>query len=243
MNTQPEKLNSNDKSMSLLVLAGIVTIIVWQFPFGHLILYPFSLLGTWFHEMGHGLTALLLGGRFDYLEIFSNGSGLAYCVEGDWLFGERINDALVSLGGLIGPPIAGLIFIILGRKKWTSRIALAVFSVFMIASAIIWIRTLIGIVLIVVFGIVAGGIAIKAKARIQQFAIQFVGLQAFLSTYLGIDYLFMDSANIGGEQLTSDVGNIAQNLLLPYWIWGILISAFSVLLFVVAFKIAFRSKK
>ena len=41
-------------------------------------LYPFTLLGTWVHEMGHGLGALLCGGRFDRLEIFEDASGLAF---------------------------------------------------------------------------------------------------------------------------------------------------------------------
>ncbi|XDE62872.1 M50 family metallopeptidase [Arthrospira platensis BEA 1257B] len=61
-----------------LVVAAIATIILWQFYWGNYVLYPFSILATWFHEMGHGLTAILLGGNFHKLLLFPNGSGLAY---------------------------------------------------------------------------------------------------------------------------------------------------------------------
>ena len=42
--------------MLILALQGLV-------PYGGYLLYPFTLLSTWVHEMGHGVTALLrIGG-------------------------------------------------------------------------------------------------------------------------------------------------------------------------------------
>ncbi|MCX7595352.1 MAG: M50 family metallopeptidase, partial [Fischerella sp.] len=69
-----------------LIVAAIVTIGLWQLPAGNYILYPFSILATWFHEMGHGLMALLLGGNFQQLQIFPDGSGVAtYSYSGGFL--------------------------------------------------------------------------------------------------------------------------------------------------------------
>ena len=239
----PEKLNSNDKSISLLVLAGVLTIILWQIPFGGYILYPFTLLSTWFHEMGHGLTALLLGGEFEYLEIFASAGGLAHNRSShNMLVGYELWKVLTALGGLIGPPIAGATFIIFGRKKLTARIALAAFAVFLIASAFIWIRTVVGIAIIVAFGLIAGLIALKGSARVQQFSIQFFGMQAALATFRRMDYLFMGNAVVNGKEYTSDVGAIANVLILPYWFWGALISAFSIFLVYFSLKIALKAK-
>lgn len=41
-----------------LMAAALVTVVLWQIPQGDYILYPFTILATWFHEMGHGLAAI-----------------------------------------------------------------------------------------------------------------------------------------------------------------------------------------
>ena len=64
-------------SARYLILAGLATIIIWQVPYGHQILYPFTLLATYAHEMGHGLAAMLTGADFEQLVLFPNGSGFA----------------------------------------------------------------------------------------------------------------------------------------------------------------------
>ena len=228
----------------LLVLAGIITVGVWQLPFGGLILYPFTLLSTWFHEMGHGLTAIFMGADFDYLEINANAGGFAVSSNRHnmWL-GNRLGSVMISLGGLIGPAIAGAIFIIIGTKKRLSTIILSAFSIFLMLSGVIWIRSLVGIAVIIGFGLLTGLIALKGKIRLQQFTIQFLGMQAALATFRRMDYLFTANANVGGRVLTSDVGKIEENLFLPYWFWGILISTLSILLIIGAFKIAFKPAK
>ena len=96
-----------------LLLAAFITVVLWQMPFGNFVLYPFTILSTWFHEMGHGLTAIALGGRFEKLMIFSNGSGLAYN-SGHLALGA-FGRALVSTGGLMGPPIAGAALLMASR--------------------------------------------------------------------------------------------------------------------------------
>ncbi|MBK7003394.1 MAG: M50 family metallopeptidase [Rhodoferax sp.] len=51
------------RTLLLLSTGAIVTL--WQLPYGHQVLYPLTLLATYAHEMGHGMTALLLGAEFD----------------------------------------------------------------------------------------------------------------------------------------------------------------------------------
>ena len=67
--TQETPIEVEQMGLTWLVAAAIVTAIMWQIPIGNYILYPFSILATWFHEMGHGLMALMLGGQFQKLEI------------------------------------------------------------------------------------------------------------------------------------------------------------------------------
>jgi hypothetical protein len=105
--------------LTWLIAAAIATIVLWQLPGGAYILYPFTILATWFHEMSHGLMALLLGGQFRKLEIFGDGSGVAtYAMS---LSLAPIGPALVAAAGPMGPPIAGSALILASRSFKTQR--------------------------------------------------------------------------------------------------------------------------
>ena len=65
------------QEITLLVVMGFASILLWGSPYGGYLLYPFSILATWFHEMGHGLAALAFGFEFQQLVIFPSGSGYA----------------------------------------------------------------------------------------------------------------------------------------------------------------------
>ena len=56
------------------------------------------------------------------------------------------------------------------------------------------------------------------------------------------DYLFTDTAQTAQGAAPSDVGQIANNLFLPYWFWGGLIAALSVLILILGIKGFFYSR-
>ncbi len=91
--------------IALLVILALGSWMLWQTYWGSLLLYPFTILSTWFHEMGHGIAAMLTGNTFDRLLIYPDGSGLALSLRP--ADSSRFVDALVAAGGPLGPPIAG----------------------------------------------------------------------------------------------------------------------------------------
>ncbi|MCX7735998.1 MAG: M50 family metallopeptidase [Candidatus Kapabacteria bacterium] len=220
---------------------GIVTFILWQFPFGRVALYPFTILGTWFHEMGHGLTAMILGGKFIELVIFPDGSGYARFTTD--LFLGNIGQALVAMGGPIGPTIAGSIFIVSTKKMKLGRIVMFLLGLFMLVSVLFWIRSFVGILIIALLGILIIYISIKGSDKLQILSLQFLGVQAIMSLYLSLDYLFSAGGNVGGSSFNSDTAVIAQYLLLPHWLWAILILAFSVFMIFFSIKFTFSENK
>ncbi|MBW4498333.1 MAG: M50 family metallopeptidase [Scytonema hyalinum WJT4-NPBG1] len=223
--------------LTWLIVAAIATIVLWQVPAGNYILYPFTILATWFHEMGHGLMALLLGGQFRKLEIFGNGSGVAtYAMS---LSLAPIGPALVAFSGPMGPPIAGAALILASRSFKTATLSLKILGGFLLVSTIIWVRSLFGIVAIPLLGLIILGIALKAPRWVQGFTVQFLGVQACVSTYHQLDYLFSYSA---GSMGLSDTAQIQQQLLLPYWFWGGLMAVASLVILVQSLRIAYRSR-
>lgn len=238
LKTKQLPLFSQKKGLNWLIIAALITVVLWQLPAGHYILYPFSILATWFHEMGHGLIALLFGGKFDQLILFPDGSGLALHSTPVKL--SAAGRASIAAGGPLGPPIAGALFILAGRHYKTAHYGLILLGVLLIASVLIWVRSAFGMVVISALSIVILGIAFKAEAWLQTFTIQFLGVQACVSTYHQMDYLFIYSVTIDSQQMLSDTGHIAEQMWLPYWFWGIVIILISLGMLFLSLRLAYR---
>ncbi len=219
-----------DRSKWVLIVIIFITIIIWQIPFGHLMLYPFTILGTWFHEMGHGVMAMILGANFIRLELYANGSGLAVYSGDIWLGG--LGKAMVAAAGPLGPTIAGAFFIIASRNSSAVRLLLYTLSLIMFLSVILYIRTWFGASFIIFFAILIFYSAMKASPKIRKIMLQFLGIQAFASLYLSMGYLFSTGGVVGGSSYMSDTGVIAEYLFLPHWFWAGAILIVSVIIMI-----------
>lgn len=217
------QLNKNS-NWSIFIIAFIV-FIIWQSPSLGIIRYPFILLGTWFHEMGHGLTALILGGHFNYLEIYNNGGGTAYTSYNteNLFLPYNITRALVAVGGLLGPCFVGAALIISAVKNKWALWTLRALIIIMILSLIIWVRSGIGIAILALISLLLIGILYSKKTNLITWSVLFLGLQSTLSTYLQLDYLFTGTFVRDGAERTSDTQQIANNLFGSYWFWAFII--------------------
>lgn len=233
------KLRKNRKKLALVVII-FITIFTWQLPFGSYVLYPFTILGTWFHEMGHGLMAMILGAEFIRLELFYNGSGLAVH-SGNVLFGN-IGRAMVAAAGPIGPTIAGALFIIGSRNDSAVRILLFSLAIIMILSVVLYVRTWFGALFILIFAVILFYFAMKAKEDNRRLMLQFLGIQAFASLYLSLGYLFSSGGEVGGSSYMSDTAVIADKLFLPHWFWAGAIIIFSLSIMIYSIFIAFKGE-
>jgi hypothetical protein len=233
---QTATLPVKQQQLTWLIVAAVVTVILWQIPGGDYLLYPFTILATWFHEMGHGLMALLLGGQFHKLEIFGDGSGFAIFALGTTL--GPIGPSLVAASGPMGPPIAGAAMILASNSLKTTSLSLQILGSFLLLSTLIWVRSWFGLLVIPLLGLMILAVAFKSPRWVKEFAIQFLGVQACLSTYCQLDYLFTEYA---GPLGISDTGQIQRYLLLPYWFWGILMAIASGAILVQSLRVTYRS--
>jgi len=213
-----------------IIAVSILVFLCWQLPYFGVIQYPFLLLGTWFHEMGHGLTALLLGGKFYYLEIYENGGGVAFSnVEPSYLQYPYAR-AITSAGGLLGPAISGAVLIAAAKNKITSKIALWLLLIVMVISLCVWIHELLALIILSVFAAFLFFVAILRVRNIEVFVLLFLGTQCVLSTYLQTGYLFTKEFIRDDKVQYSDTQMIAALLPGTYWMWAILILCISILL-------------
>jgi len=226
------------KTRSYLVAIAVATVALWQVPIGQTLLYPFTLLATWFHEMGHGIMSMVLGAQFERLVVFSDASGYALS---SWPADTPgIFQALTAAAGLLGPSLAGAAMIVASRSPRATRIALFALGAALAISTIIWVRSLTGWIVLPGFAVVSVWIAASKRMELRRFAIEFLGVQAAISVWRDLGYLFSEGATVGGSTGLSDTAAIAEALVLPYWFWGGAISLVIVLILWRALSIASR---
>lgn len=224
--------------IGLLFGLGLASVMLWQTTFGMLLLYPFTILATWFHEMGHGIVAMLLGARFEELLIFPDGSGVA--LSSLPIGSSRLTQAVIAAGGPLGPPLAGAALIVASRHRRATRTALLVLGTVLLLSTLIWVRTLTGMIVLPLLAALILATARYGDDGHQRFAIQLLGVQACISVWQQFGYLFTSGGRIEGQLQRSDTAAIADVLLLPYWFWGGVISVAICGLMWWSFRVAFR---
>ncbi len=214
--------------------AAVAAIILSYIPFGGFVLYPFSLLATWAHEMGHGLTAEIVGGDFRHLELYVTLGGVAHSTRPETLLAPP----LIAAGGLLAPSIAGGLVVYLGSRGSTARWIMEVLGVLLILSALIWVRNLFGFAATLGLGASALGIGYFASELIEVALAQFIGIRLCLESLSNVDYMFTKQILRGGQAMPSDSQTIAQHLGLTYWIWGGLIAVLTVAILVGSYRLA-----
>ncbi|MES2952723.1 MAG: M50 family metallopeptidase [Pseudomonadota bacterium] len=215
------------QSRSLLILSTVAVVLIWQIPYGPQLLYPLTLLATYAHEMGHGVTALLTGSEFDHLVLHADGSGMAV-----WRGNPgRFATALIAAGGLVGPTFAGIGLLLVSRKPRYARAVLATVSALLALSVVLWSRNAFGVVFLIAVAATLGIAAKTLPDAAASFLLHFIAATLCLSWFNHLGYLFSAQAVINGVAMPSDSSVIAQALWLPYWFWGGVVAALS---FVVA---------
>jgi hypothetical protein len=232
---------SQGEAVGRLVLAGLVVVMLPGLPFGAYLIYPFAILTTWFHEMGHGLTALMLGQHFEQLMIFANGSGVAQSrVDAD---ASRFTVAAIAAGGPLAPSLVGALLILASAhpRLWRPVLWLAVAAI--LASVIIWVRSPVGYWALPLVAVILAGIAWRAPPAFLRFTLQFLGVLGAMSMLRDWGYLFTEQAVINGQTIPSDTGQIEAALGLPHWLWAGLILAVSGTMVGAALKYALAEKR
>lgn len=216
--------HNRGNALFLLVSAALVFMLLSRVPFGNFIQWPFVIITTFIHEMGHGLTAIAVGGSLDKVEIYYNGSGLAFIntVRG-WPY------AASAAGGLMAPSIVGSIFIMVGRNTRDSAVTFLCLSLFILICCALWVRSSFGLIILVSIGLIFLALSRKSSHGFQQFLVQFMGVHMLVDTFTRtLGYLFTRSVDVAGEMRHSDSSIVAENLIGGHLLWASIISILSV---------------
>lgn len=105
-------------SITLLIFAFAVSLAASLIPYGHWLVYPFDLFGTFVHESWHAMAAVLTGGRVEGMHVAWDTSGLTK-TWGGW-------NIAISTAGYLGSVVTGAVLLLAARREDRARATLVI---------------------------------------------------------------------------------------------------------------------
>jgi hypothetical protein len=216
----------------------VLTVALYLVPYGIFINLPLIWLSTLAHELGHGFTAALLGGNFDRFVMHPDASGVAqWSAPGS--FGP-IRQAMVAAGGLVGPAVLAAIGFVLARNSKVAKYSLLAGTFMLVAIAVLVVRNGFGLAFVLTLALIVGVLATRKRPEPAQLGLVFLATQLSMSVFSRGDYLFMEYAETADGMMPSDVAQMADALIGPYWLWGAMCGLFSVVVLCVGLWVFLR---
>jgi hypothetical protein len=197
------------KDQTILLWASAASLAIWMIPGLRLLAAPLALLNTHYHELFHAIAALASGGSVSHIVVNKDFSGLAE-IRGGFM-------PLVASAGYVGASLWGGILIWLGGSPQRARGGLMLAGALTAISLIAfvrgdWVGVLSGLFWSIV--LLAGQAALKDEAAV--FAVQFLGIQQALTSFLAFVALLNVSMGYGH----SDAKIMEQASGIPALIWA-----------------------
>lgn len=200
-NLSSERTSSLWKKYHFFILL-IAAVVIKQLP---LVSIPFNWLESYFHEISHGIAAILTGGSVLRIQLFANGAGLC-TTQGGIGF-------VISFAGYAGATLWGWgIYSLASTHQRTAQGFSVLMFLLIVSSIIFWGRdVLTWFILAVLGGLFLLTIKLK-KLHYLQRLMQLFGLLILLNSLSSPSYL-LDGRNLG------DGAALANMTFIPEFIW------------------------
>lgn len=201
----------------------IAAILIRQIP---IVSIPLNWLESYFHEISHGIAALLTGGEIMRIQLFANGAGLCTTRGG-------VN-FIISFFGYAGATLWGwLLFKLANSHQRTAQVFSGLMIVLLLSSIVFWARDLLTIIIL---SSLAFMFVLTIKMRrlyYLQLLLKFFGLSILLNSLFSPTYLF-DGRDLG------DGAALASMTMVPELVWVLL---WCVLAIVALYSLIKKNKK
>ena len=175
-----------------------------------LIHVPFDWFETFFHELSHGLAALVTGGRIHSIELNLNGSG--FCITSGGV------EFLVLFSGYAGSAVWGsLIYLSVNAvSARSSKVIAATLASVVSMTGLLWARDVITIlIMIILVGIFVASYRYGSHQLTRRF-IEFVGVYVVLDA-IRSPFALLDGRSLGDGSALSDITFIPEVLWVLIW--------------------------
>lgn len=173
-------------------LVFIAAALVLEIPF---ISIPLKWFESYFHEISHGIAALITGGSIVQIQLFPNGAGLCTTRGG--------SNFLISFMGYAGAAIWGvIIYWFAAMHQRIAQAFSAIIALLLLVTIIFWVRDLLSLMIMVILFLI---IILKFKLSdltYFQLLLQLIGATVLLNSIKSPWYLIDGRALGDGEALS-----------------------------------------
>ncbi len=222
-----------------LALALLASLLLWNLPFGGVLLYPFKLLATWIHELSHGIAMIGVGIGLESIAVYPDTSGITHARGA----AGPLGGAIVAAAGYMGTPLWGAALLVIASNARAARRALLVVAIMLLVTAIVVIGNGFGQYAIAAIGVAVVAAAVLAPPRWRLAFAHFLAAQACVNALLDIRVLLRPTRFVDGVSLDeSDASHMAQATFgttadWAVWTWAAIWLAWSLLVLYVALRV------
>jgi len=204
-----ERAYRNIQWKELIGLLGIILAIV--FLWNTWIVYPLKILVVFFHELSHGLAAVITGGSIKEIQVVAAQGGLCVTAGG--------NRFLTLSAGYLGSLVMGSIILVLATRTRYDQMIATIIGGIIILISLMFVRPIISFGIL--FGLLSGVAMIAAGRYLSEgsndFILKAIGLTSCLYAVLDIKSDVLDR-----PYMLSDARMLAELTHLPTMFWGLL---------------------
>lgn len=205
MSANQEKSSASFLQKYQLYFLLAAAVIIRQIP---IVSLPLNWLESYFHEISHGLAAIITGGTIINIQLFPNGAGLC-TTQGGIRF-------ITSFMGYAGATLWGwLLFKLANSHQRMAQILSGVMISLLLASIILWTRDLLTLIIIACLAVLFVFTIKMSRLKYVQLTLKFFGLSILLNSLFSPTYLF-DGRDKG------DGAALAQMTMIPEFVWVLL---------------------
>jgi hypothetical protein len=229
-----------------LAIALLASLLLWNLPFGGVLLYPFKLLATWLHELSHALAMLLTGTGVERVVIYRDTSGLAYSSTPH----GPIAKPIISAAGYMGTALWGALLLVVTPHGRAARHALLVLAGLLCATAVLVVDApggdYFGPLATAGIGLASAAAALLLPDRGRVAVAHFVAAQLCVNALLDIRVLLRPSQVVNGLYAgASDAHAMAASTFgtretWAVWFWAIAWLVWSLVVLFVALRVSGR---
>lgn len=201
-----------------------LVLLVQQIP---LVQHPFNWMETFFHEISHGIAALLTGGIVIAVSLNYNGSGLCLSQGGI--------ASIVAFSGYLGSSLWGLLIFLLADRlnRQSSMLVVVLLVALMLWVAVFWASGLSTYVILGIMIAVFGFYFRFFKLATVHLLVSFIGLYVLLNS-LSSPLVLLDGKSIGDGAALTVITH------LPEIVWVVLWLAIALACLAVAVRSTYR---
>lgn len=195
------------------------------------VVYPLKILVVFFHELSHGLMAVITGGSIKEIRIVAAQGGVCVTAGG--------NRFLTLSAGYLGSLVLGGVILVLATRTRYDQTIATVIGGLMILVSLLFVRPIISFGIF--FGLLSGLAMIAAGKYLSEdsndFILKVIGLTSCLYAVLDIKSDVLDR-----PYLRSDARMLAELTHLPTIFWGLLWITIAVIAAVLFLLVACKTK-